>query len=51
MIPSPPHAPRMPCPRCGASVAGDVTDVGTRFECPQCGLEWYEGMPLDFSND
>ena len=41
----------MPCPRCGTSSAGEVTDVGTIFVCPACKLEWVESMPLDFSND
>jgi predicted RNA-binding Zn-ribbon protein involved in translation (DUF1610 family) len=50
-IPPAPHLPRMPCPRCGTSVAGDATSVGIVFVCPNCRLEWVEAMPLDFTND
>jgi hypothetical protein len=40
------------CPRCKrAGVAGEATEVGSFYECPDCGCEWVEGVPLDFQND
>lgn len=51
MIPAPPHAPRMPCPRCKTMTAGESTGAGIVFVCTSCGLEWVEALPLDFSND